>query len=271
MDSTSYTPDIVALLRAIGNARANAVWAAGCDESAIKSSDTREVKLKHIQAKYVERAFTEKLPEDLNAQQLLFQAIDSDDIPAALYAVAVGANVNGARPASASPRIYLLSEDEEEELGVSWRESNKPSSSSRVSHTTAATTSDTQSTNGIDIEGIKADLDASYYTVRYPLHFALLHGRAAIECPERHHVYPMAEFLLQNGADTFIRDPATGCLLSELVGLGSLVEDEALEYVNTKIAARGQAQIARSSMPPPPPVHVINSSNNSTSNENHTS
>lgn len=214
----------------------------------------------------MERAFIEQLPDDLGPQQLLFHAVDNDDIPAALYAVAVGANVNAARPSSSSPKIYLLNDDEEGDFD--WRESKV--SSSRVSHTTAATMSDTQSTNGIDIEGIKADLDASYYTVRYPLHFALLHGRVTIDSPERRHVYPMAEFLLQNGADASIRDPATGCLLSELVGLGSLVEDEALEYVNTKIAARGQAQIARSSMPPPP-VHFINNSSNNSSSNSHTS
>lgn len=111
------------------------------------------------------------------------------------------------------------------------------------------------------------------YTVRYALHYALLHGRKVdgetvfpttplsessastlstegdeeiSEVKKTTTIFPMAEFLLQNGADTGIIDPETGHTLAELVGMGSIIDDHAIDYINLKITARGQSTITRS-------------------------
>ncbi|KAF7722213.1 hypothetical protein EC973_003533 [Apophysomyces ossiformis] len=243
LDSASYTADIVELLRSIGNARSNAIWDTkeGEDNKKPSASDTRDVKLKYIQAKYVDKAFV-RASEEKDPAVLLFKAIDDDDIPGALHAVALGADVNACRPITSitSPRIsLLLSSDEEEDD----KRSTILSSSSSMTYQSFNLSSNNHITPTITI----GDED---YVVRYALHFALLHGRP---CPdiERNHVFPMAEFLLQNGADAGITDPATNKTLAELVGLGTVVDDDAIAYLNIKNAARGQSPIFRSSMPAP--------------------
>ncbi|KAI9318446.1 hypothetical protein BX666DRAFT_1928027 [Dichotomocladium elegans] len=221
LDSTSYTPDIVALLRALGNERSNAIWAANATVCP-KPDDPRNVKLKYIQAKYVDRAFVDKSSDQAqNPQALLFQAINHDDIPAAMLAIALGADVNACQLDDNNGP--MMNEQPKQDQG-----------------------------QGDNNDTWSFDESSTEYAIRYPLQFALLHGRAVLDNnDDREHVFPMAELLFQNGVDTSLSDPATGYTLSELVGLGELVEDEAIQYVNTKIAARGQTLISRSSMPPP--------------------
>ena len=236
LDSTSYTPDIVALLRAMGNARSNAIWAPNNTRDCPKHGDNRQLKLKYIQQKYVDRAFVTPLPvsddndnnnNNNDPQSLLYDAIDKDDIPRAMYAIALGANVNDDGNCNSQlqrrPKIPLLSEDQEED--DEWQRRVRENSGDHLDH----------------------------FYIRYPLHFALLHGRASIDDElDRDHVYPMAELLLQNGADTGLVDAETGYTLSELVGVGHVVDDEAITYINSKNSARGQSPILRASMPPPP-------------------
>lgn len=242
LDSTSYTPDIIELLKSIGNARSNAIWdnefkqGANTDNTRPNPTDNRNVKLNYIQAKYVSRAYVKHLSSE-EADKALFEAIDHDDIPKALLALASGANVNSARLQTSS-RISLFTD----------------------------TTDNADGTND------------EKYTVRYALHHALLHGREVdsqavlfpttpssefssastfsttegdSENPNEEKkntttIFPMAEFLLQNGADTGIVDPETGHTLAELVGMGSVIDDDAIAYINLKITARGQSTITRS-------------------------
>ncbi|KAI7855820.1 hypothetical protein BDC45DRAFT_567787 [Circinella umbellata] len=235
LDSTSYTPDIVALLRAMGNARSNAIWAPDNTMDCPKHDDNRQVKLKYIQQKYVDRAFVMPLPasdDDENnnsnsSQSLLYDAIGKDDIPKVMYAIALGANINDDGSSNLQQqqqtKIPLLSEDQEDD--DEWQRHVRENSGDHLDH----------------------------FHIRYPLHFALLHGRVSIDDDlDREHVYPMAELLLQNGADTGLVDPETGYTLSELVGIGHVVDDEAITYINSKNSARGQSPILRASMPPPP-------------------
>lgn len=208
LDSTSYTPDIIALLRSIGNARSNAVWLT--NEAMPKADDSREVKRQHIQNKYVAKAYIQRSDQPPSA--LLFDAIDADDIVGALHAFVLGADLNAPREHLDNP-IPLLSDSDDDEY---------------------------------NIPPPPEDL-----YVRYPLHFSLLHGRAAVDREDRERVFPMAEFLLQNGADATTVDTASGYTVAELVGLGHAVEDEAIEYLNAKSTARGQGPITRFSLPPP--------------------
>ncbi|KAI9007440.1 hypothetical protein CLU79DRAFT_800730 [Phycomyces nitens] len=251
LDSASYTPDIVELLRSIGNARSNAVWdpkktLTTTDDEGLTTdevdelrrpvpNDTRDFKLKYIQQKYVEKAFVYHTHKDLNT--LLFEAIDNDDIPAALYAVALGIDLNRSWP-FASVRNSSSDEDGSQNSRDSQDSIPLPTiilSSGNNSNITATTGHD------------KTDDP----TVRYPLHYALLYGRRILPplLTDRDRLFPMAEFLLQNGADAGIIDPETGNTLASIVGLGSIVEDDAIAYLNLKNAARGQPQIFRASMP----------------------
>ncbi|KAG0192310.1 hypothetical protein DFQ28_009536 [Apophysomyces sp. BC1034] len=235
--------DIIEVLRSIGNARSNAVWDAIEHEDNKKPSanDARDIKLKYIQAKYVERVFVRPSEED-SAGELLFKAIDRDDIPSALQAIALGVDVNMSRPiaSTGSPRISLLASSDEEEED---KRSTLISSSSPMTFQSFALSENNHTPPTITI-------DDEDYVVRYALHFALLHGRLDHDSG-RNHVFPMAEFLLQNGADAGIIDPATSKTLAELVGFGTVVDDDAIAYLNLKNAARGQSPIFRSSMPPP--------------------
>ncbi|KAI8875953.1 ArfGap-domain-containing protein [Backusella circina FSU 941] len=244
LDSASFTFDIVQLLFAIGNATSNEIYEYGFKEKKPRPGDTREMKLKFIWAKYASKQFVK--PSEEGADALLFEAIDTNDIPKALHAMALNVNVN--KPALHHPCISLLSD----------------------SHTLSLPMLDSHGNEYLDrtleVEYI-SDLNREHYTVRYPLHFALLHG-----CPkpsESHHsrnsssssgsnrssyfspvedtsrVFAMAEFLFQNGADVYIKDEATGRLLADLIGLGSVVQDDAIEYLNMKNGLRGQSPITR--------------------------
>ncbi|CAG8528366.1 5193_t:CDS:2 [Acaulospora colombiana] len=168
LDTTSYTPDLIQLIKSIGNARSNAIWEATLSpppsdkqpemaspsapnvsskqeeetESSIdsewvelinmvtpsiktsstsssstpsptpsptpkiakgmhkpSSTDSREIKQKFITAKYVDRAFVDfsLVDEDKTATDLLFEAVKANDIPQAMQAIALKADVNAAR------------------------------------------------------------------------------------------------------------------------------------------------------------------------------
>lgn len=286
LDSASFTPDIIQLLLSIGNAKSNTVWEFDTSTPRKKPipTDTRDTKLKYIQLKYVDRAFVSK-QEVQNPMDILYHAIAQDDIPKALYAIALGANIN--QPfTSHTPIISLLPPPAADSvlklpvLDIAGNEYLDRTMEINLgkSHTAAATYSQKD------------------FIVRYALHFALLHHPSHEEEDEnslpqrpanptatdsfnddscsasssssstgtscssgssssvvtRRRVFPMAEFLFQNGADVFIVDSATGRLLADLVGLGHLVDNEAIDYLNMKNSLRGQSAIVRTNIIPPP-------------------
>jgi hypothetical protein len=214
LDNSSYTPDIIGLLCSIGNERSNKVWDPRANGSQPSATETRSTKLKYIKDKYAERLFVKRKE---NSTQLLFDAIDQDNIPNALYAIALGANPNASRPEDESARIPLVSPTYH--LDDFKDGSNKMKNNSKNEH----------------------------FVVRYALHFALLHGRLT---EGQNAIFPMAELLLQNGANTSIIDPQTGLSLSELISLGSVIGDSAITYINSKNRARGQTIITRTIMVP---------------------
>lgn len=307
LDSTSYTPDIVELLKSIGNARSNAIWDARFEKTPSTATaavatttthiprpnptDSRAIKLAYIQAKYVGRQFVKKPSEQdspLTADELLFEAIDQDDIPKALLALASGANVNSSRPDSIkSPRISLLLPSPDHP-----HQQQQQQQHAAQKFLPFLMDLDDESSKKLQVE---QDNDGTqeadgHYIVRYALHYALLHGREASSdelfypspivlqsnssiktnttetggdessilstssenaqassMSPRKTIFPMAEFLLQNGADTGIVDPETGLTLADLVGMGSIVNDNAIAYISIKNTARGQSAITRSS------------------------
>jgi hypothetical protein len=287
LDSTSYTPDIIELLKSIGNARSNAIWdsrfelGSNADLNNIAArpnpTDSRAAKLTYIQAKYVGRSFGKKSDED--PDKILFEAIDHDDIPKALYALVSGANVNSSRPDfTKSPRISLF-------IGSPQQQQNSASSAPMKMFMPFLMDLEEDKSRDATSSSTKFEVVSTEknYIVRYALHYALLHGRemsnedvfnnnsstspvlsssSTTTDEEEHHqparkspsvIFPMAEFLLQNGADTGIVDPQTGHTLAELVGMGTVVDDNAIAYINLKNTARGQSTIVRSNTITNPP------------------
>ncbi|KAI9255915.1 hypothetical protein EDC94DRAFT_565908 [Helicostylum pulchrum] len=215
LDFAVYRPELIELLISTGNAQSNLVWASQYEPSNTadttllarpRSTDCHATKLAFAQAKYISRFFVKNTTEDAN--ELLFEAIDRDNIQMALYALAVGADVNSYRlNFSSSPRTSLFS---------------GPSSGTRPMKSFRSSSMKT-------------------YTVRYALHYSLLHGRYldsedATARSEKDYpiIFPMAEFLLQNGADTGITDTLTGYTLAELINMGSVVDDQAKAYINLR-------------------------------------
>lgn len=295
------------LLKSIGNERSNAIWDTRFEKSSTTTTttanniprpnptDPRAIKLAYIQAKYVGRQFV-KQPSStdaikLSADELLFEAIDQDDIPKALFALASGGNVNSSRPDPAkSPRISLLLPSPQQQ---------QQQQHSIQKFMPFLMDLDDESSKKLEVNEKEEDEKEAdgHYIVRYALHYALLHGREAsndelfytspivlqsnssiktnntetgdessilsvsyenasgvavatsinTSISPRKIIFPMAEFLLQNGADTGVIDPETGLTLADLVGMGSIVSDNAIAYISMKSTARGQSAIIRSS------------------------
>lgn len=269
LDSASFTPDIVQLLLAIGNAKSNAIWESQRQHQKPSPTDTRETKLKYIQLKYVDKAFVVPVTQQ-DPMDILYDAIAQDNIPQALYAIALGADVN--QPFNDNqPVIPLLQQSKKNRSSV-----------------IKLPILDVEGNEYLDRRTMEVNL-SDLFIVRYALHFALLphtpsnstigsihsinqdneDSESSIlsgssnsstrsssihtsntDKPQR--VFGMAEFLFQNGADVAIEDKGTGRLLADLIGLGYLVDDEAITYLNMKNSLRGQSAIIRTQEIPPP-------------------
>jgi hypothetical protein len=201
---------------------------------------------------------------------ILYDAIAQDNIPQALYAIALGADVN--QPFNDNqPVIPLLQQSKKNRSSV-----------------IKLPILDVEGNEYLDRRTMEVNL-SDLFIVRYALHFALLphtpsnstigsihsinqdneDSESSIlsgssnsstrsssihtsntDKPQR--VFGMAEFLFQNGADVAIEDKGTGRLLADLIGLGYLVDDEAITYLNMKNSLRGQSAIIRTQEIPPP-------------------
>lgn len=282
LDSASFTPDIVHLLLSIGNAKSNAVWESQLHDVAINKPtpiDSRDIKLKYIQAKYVDKSLVKPIEPITSPMELLYTAIEHDDIPRALYAIALGANVNEPLPSDtvipiikkkkySTLRLPLLDVDGNEYLDRTLEIEQQPpkeedllivryalhyallphsNSMDDCESSTTATSSgmhpcvdDTSSSNNMSSSSSSTHTSSSHNSSQH--------------ITTKSRIFSMAEFLFQNGADVAIIDPSTGCLLADLIGLGELVDDEAIVYLNMKNSLRGQSPIVRSQIIPNPPA-----------------
>lgn len=283
LDSASFTADIVQLLLSIGNAKSNAVWESQLHDAATISkpipTDSRDLKLKYIQVKYVDKSLVKPKSATLDPMKLLFRAIEHDDIPRALYAIALGANVN--EPLPSDVLIPIIKKKKSSLLKLPLLDAQGNEYPDRT----------------LEVEQHPPEED-DLFVVRYALHYALLlpqqyqledcessnsstigvglsstvddattssssddsstHSSCATT---KSRIFSMAEFLFQNGADVATVDPYTGCLLADLIGLGELVDDEAIVYLNMKNSLRGQSPIVRSqTMPMPATTHTTSTS-----------
>ncbi|KAK9761772.1 hypothetical protein K7432_013082 [Basidiobolus ranarum] len=122
----SFTPDLVDMVKKIGNELSNSIWEATLSRDSVNkqgrakptNNDSRDVKAAFIKAKYVERSFLDysvmfsqepssfkaastscllqpgEDPFQTYATELLFKAIESNDIQEVVRAFALGADLN---------------------------------------------------------------------------------------------------------------------------------------------------------------------------------
>ncbi|KAJ3169889.1 hypothetical protein HDU88_000531 [Geranomyces variabilis] len=91
----SWTPELLSMLRALGNTRSNSIWEAILPNPDLKPTvrDPREHKERFIRDKYVSGAYLDRASES-DPQALLLRAAASRDVPEMLRAVALGADLS---------------------------------------------------------------------------------------------------------------------------------------------------------------------------------
>jgi hypothetical protein len=282
LDQTSYTPDIVELLQAIGNERSNRVWESLLLDAAAppadkprkpSNSDSRDLKQKFIMAKYIDKAFVNKtILTGTDATELLFAGIDEDNTMLAVQAISLGANINAKRAGGSrawSQRTSISSFGSDSHDGKSDPSKQHPVSLEQSLMLARISSEDrslpvtipvaTHSSPHIAFSTSDNDpYENMHPTIpQYALHLALHHPHSikdsfdtGIAQPTpRDFSFPIAELLLQNGADASLLDAETGHTLAELISYGESVSDDAITYISGKSQARGQSSILRTAAP----------------------
>ncbi|KAL0073169.1 hypothetical protein J3Q64DRAFT_1839423 [Phycomyces blakesleeanus] len=213
--------DIEELIISVGNDISNNIWdplqhiapherpAENLSSNSIvrpRPFSTYEEKSRYIQDKYTAKAYICSAGSSPN--QELMNAIDMDDIPAALRAISRGVDFNTA-----------------------WYSTPDSLSASRTSQ-------------GIGLavdQRTPPECCESYH----PLHKALLYGRhaEASGSSSRNLIFPMAELLLQHGASTTVFDLHTHRSLGEIIYLDINIEKAAVEFLNGRPRATGEQPI----------------------------
>ena len=112
LDITSFTTDIIELLLLVGNRVANMVWEARLDpHSKLAPTANREQRLRFITSKYVDRAFVEPISATLShystADETLIASVKKNDIQQVIYALALKANPNATDLSRGTHVVFL--------------------------------------------------------------------------------------------------------------------------------------------------------------------
>ncbi|KAF9571725.1 hypothetical protein EC968_000243 [Mortierella alpina] len=194
-------------------------------------NDTRDYKVAFIQKKYVERAFVdhqlsvdqellgdqkadEKADPKALATKALFRAAVANNIPGVIAAFAAGADLNAVQEAdlTTEPGAPGPAQTESDDIGgffLSHSDDTQSKSSlsmgseapARLLRSTAESAIVNAPGTALDAgSSSRADLSGSYKVMQTsPLLLALRHG-VPFTLDDQYEVYPMAEFMLQNGA-----------------------------------------------------------------------
>ncbi|KAL7774944.1 hypothetical protein CFE70_005859 [Pyrenophora teres f. teres 0-1] len=173
LDVTSFTPDIIEILLKIGNRISNSIWEAKLDVANKPGPmSTREQRLHFITSKYADRAFVAPIAPSMShystPEDTLLASVKKNDIQNVLYALALRANPN-ARDKSRGTHVVFLALAAADPAAPSASASPVTSPSfppTSSTHTPSTSTSSATNTP---------------------------------QCPR--HPFPLAELLLQNGAD----------------------------------------------------------------------
>ncbi|ORX86308.1 ArfGap-domain-containing protein [Basidiobolus meristosporus CBS 931.73] len=234
----SFTPDLIEMVRSIGNGLSNSIWEATLAEDSVHglsrtkpiSSDSRDFKAAFVKAKYVERRFLDysvifsnpcplqpgEDPLKTHANDLLFKAMESNDIQGVVRGFALGADLNH-RKLGLSPDLVVggayaaLLEDPMEDEGVT------PLQFSLFSLVDFPGTADVCRPQTDGEETSKSVGGARYSDLA-------LEGNQP--------TYPIPEFLIQNGADINQIAPKSGFTLLHIATIKGI--PEAVRYLLSK-------------------------------------
>ncbi|KAG0197100.1 hypothetical protein BGX28_009383, partial [Mortierella sp. GBA30] len=192
-------------------------------------SDTRDYKVTFIRKKYVERAFISHLhigaaesSEERGelATKALFRAAIANDLVGVIAAFAAGADLNAVQEADMEAEgdtpgpghVAMDSDDTTESLLLSDSKLQSALESlppgSEVASRLARSTAEAENSPGVDSQACRLearsssviDLSGSFRVMQTsPLLLALRHA-IPFSLDDQYEVYPMAEFMLQNGA-----------------------------------------------------------------------
>lgn len=110
LDTSAFTPDIIDLLHLIGNRISNMTWEAKLDHFLKPAPhSTREQRLHFITAKYSDRTYVQPLGPGpfANPDEMLLASIKKNDIQNVLYALALRANPNALDRSRGTHAVYL--------------------------------------------------------------------------------------------------------------------------------------------------------------------
>lgn len=175
--------------------------------------ESRDAKVDYIVGKYQDRIYTKAANDTTTPQQQLFDAIQINNIPKALEAIALGADVNARRQQKATVEDGMVIGGHNNITDNEPQFITLPMLDAEGCH--------------LPDQSLTLPLPLKRQAIplaQYPLHLSLASGSLA-----------MAEFLFQNGADPSIVDPETGCSLHDTITNGNLVRDRAMTYYLQRI------------------------------------
>ncbi|KAJ3018160.1 hypothetical protein HKX48_003072 [Thoreauomyces humboldtii] len=107
----SWTPELIAMLRTLGNTKVNAIWEADLSQNLKPTArDPRDVKEKFINDKYIGRLFVERPPTQdpsINPSTILFRSAAERDIIGMMRAISLGVDVNS-QPSDQLPLLLVV-------------------------------------------------------------------------------------------------------------------------------------------------------------------
>ena len=113
LDTTTFTSNLVNMLRLLPNAVSNSVWECVPNASYPKPTAQSSYEARHayITAKYVNKLFLEPLPSSTTANELLVRSIKSGNLKKVLWALASKADPNTRTPILPALIVALLQDD----------------------------------------------------------------------------------------------------------------------------------------------------------------
>ena len=131
LDTTSFTPTLMTLLRLLPNIVSNSIWERNLNPSYSKPGpqSSHEARLSYITAKYVNKVFVEPLPTTTSANELLVKSITAGDIKGMLWAIARKADPNTRTPVLP---VLILAILQDEKAGTNLSKTDSSSSSESI-------------------------------------------------------------------------------------------------------------------------------------------
>ncbi|KAF7574685.1 GTPase-activating protein that regulates ARFs (ADP-ribosylation factors) [Pyrenophora tritici-repentis] len=181
LDVTSFTPDIIEILLKIGNRISNSIWEAKLDGANKPGPmSTREQRLHFITSKYADRAFVAPISPNMShystPEDTLLASVKKNDIQNVLYALALRANPN-ARDKSRGTHVVFLA--------LAAADPAAPSASASPA-----------TSPGFPPTSTSSNINSTMHT---PSTSTSSTSTSTPQSPR--HPFPLAELLLQNGAD----------------------------------------------------------------------